>query len=442
MTKYCFYATITYLIFVVYGSLVPLDYHQIPWQEAQDKFKNIQYLDLGIESRADWIANILLYIPLAFLWSMLLRGIQNPFLRIAGTALILLSCLLLAVAVEFCQLFFPPRTVSINDLIAESMGTVLGVLIASIWGKYFAKLFNNVSLGGLLSIKALITLYLLGYMVLSFFPFDFVTSFAEFEAKLESGNDHIFLSLDACQNEPLRCLVKFCVEILVLLPAGGLLYLLPHIAYKLASAILIGFFLGCFTELVQLFLFSGTAQGLSVLTRILGMVLGVVIAKWLSKQKIAHWQQWLRPFVLIAALPYLAVIFIINGGLQGSWLDIASASTKLAETRFIPFYYFYFTTETIALVSLISNIGTYIPVGIAYWLWNCAKSPAKTVSWILIGASAAGLAFFVETQKLFLTEKHADPTDILIAFYAAAGSYVLINKTIYWLRLEKDTHSN
>ena len=57
-----------YLVFVVYGSLVPLDYTPVPWDEAVERFRNIRFLQLGIGSRADWVANLLLFIPLTFLW--------------------------------------------------------------------------------------------------------------------------------------------------------------------------------------------------------------------------------------------------------------------------------------------------------------------------------------------------------------------------------------
>ncbi len=442
MTRYCFYAAIVYLIFVIYGSLVPFDHQNVPWQEAQDRFKNIPYLDLGIESRADWIANIVLYIPLAFLWSSVLGNVRSSGLRFAGTLLVLCACLLLAVGVEFFQLYFPPRTVSINDLIAESIGTAIGLLVSQIWGRQLLRLCKHLPLSELLSVEALIKLYLLAYILLSFFPYDFVASFAELEVKLESGNDHIFMSIDACSNEVVRCTVKFLVEIGVLVPLGGLIYLLPHVSHKLGLAVLIGFFLGIFSEVVQLFLFSGIAQGLSILTRMLGMGLGVIAADWLCKQKRVDWQHWLKPFILAAVLPYFALVFIISGGLEGGWLSMASASAKLAETRFLPFYYFYYTTETIALVSLISNIGIYMPIGVAYRLWHRAQSRVRSASWILAGFMGAGLAILVETEKLFLADKHPDPTDVWIAFTAAAGSYVLMNKAMHWFSQETIHNGN
>ena len=46
-----------YVFFVVYGSLVPLQYNALPLNEAWAAFQNIPFLHLGVESRADWVAN-------------------------------------------------------------------------------------------------------------------------------------------------------------------------------------------------------------------------------------------------------------------------------------------------------------------------------------------------------------------------------------------------
>ena len=61
-------AALAYTAFVIYGSLVPLDFHALPWDEAVARFGAIPFLKLGIGSRADWVANLLLFIPLTFLW--------------------------------------------------------------------------------------------------------------------------------------------------------------------------------------------------------------------------------------------------------------------------------------------------------------------------------------------------------------------------------------
>ncbi len=61
-------AALVYTAFVIYGSLVPLEFRALPWDEAVARFAAIPWLRLGIGSRADWVANLLLFIPLTFLW--------------------------------------------------------------------------------------------------------------------------------------------------------------------------------------------------------------------------------------------------------------------------------------------------------------------------------------------------------------------------------------
>ena len=60
-------AAVGYAALAIYGSLVPLQYHPLAWAEAADRFRTMPYLSLDSGGRADWVANILLFVPLAYL---------------------------------------------------------------------------------------------------------------------------------------------------------------------------------------------------------------------------------------------------------------------------------------------------------------------------------------------------------------------------------------
>lgn len=431
LNKFSLYAFL-YLLFVIYGSLVPLEYKPIPDDQAIAQFKNIKYLKLGIESRADWIANILLYIPLAFLSLAGLTIGQAGFFfkRIFSPLVVSAFCLVVAFIVEYYQQFFPPRTVSINDLIAEAIGTGVGIVIWQAFGLSFIKLYKNISLGDFVSFKSASIFYLLIYLVLSLFPFDFVTSFSELDMKLAAGNDHFILSAESLKSNVTRTLVKWLVEILVLLPFGMLIGWWPYISHRLFLSILIGFSLGVFLETAQLFLVSGAADGESVLTRMLGTAFGTQLFLRGSRQNWHDWVKWLQPVVLALVVPYILLVMAINGWFSGVWSGQAQAAIKLAGTSFLPFYYFYYTTESVALVSLLSNAGTYLPIGLFYGLWSLTGRRGERIHWFFVGLSALFLAVIIETGKLFLANKHADPTDILIAFIAASGGYAFFDKIL------------
>ena len=122
--------SLCYLAFVVYGSLIPFQFHPIPIAEAIDRFYRIPYLNLGIQSRADFVANILLFIPLSFfLMGVWFRQIRPRYVKVLDTLWVLSFCCFLAAVIEFLQIFFPARTVSLNDIIAETAGAGIGVVL-------------------------------------------------------------------------------------------------------------------------------------------------------------------------------------------------------------------------------------------------------------------------------------------------------------------------
>lgn len=440
MNRYFFFATALYSLFIIYGSLVPLEFNGLPLEKAINQFENIRYLNLGAASRADWIANILLYIPLAFGATATFSGVRHPLVRAVLSVVVLASCLALAVAVEFTQLFFPPRTVSINDLIAESLGSVIGILGWQFFGKYFSNLYRHLLRGSLFSAQSAIIFYLLIYIALSLFPFDFVTSFDELNTKLATGNDALFLSWDACGADPVRCGVKLLAEILVLLPLGLLFCYVPYLQYPRAAAVLAGFFLGLVIEIVQVFLLSGSGQGISILTRMIGMGAGASLFVWAKKRNLADLMGLLRRGVWLTIIPYIFLVLSTNGWFAADWLTPEQALERLTTIRFLPLYYYYYTSEGVALVSLLSNIGMYFPVGLLCWaiFFNANyKQERRAPHWFYPGLLASLFALVVETGKLFLADKHPDPSDVWIAFIAAAGCYKFMNSLLQWLKSDK-----
>jgi VanZ family protein len=427
MNRPFIFFTFAYWLFVIYGSLVPLEFKDLPLETALQKFHNIPFLDLGAESRADWIANIILYIPLAFGACASFSQFTNPAIRAVLSVAALLFSLATALGVEFTQLYFPQRTVSLNDLIAETLGSVLGLLGWQFFGAYFSKLSTQLLRGSFFSIQAAIVFYVLLYLLASLFPFDFVTSFDELDTKLAAGNDALILAWDSCSAEPLHCLARLMVEPLALVPLGYLFSCLPYLRLRFTLALILGFLLGVVIEITQLFLLSGSAQGISVLTRMGGMAVGVYLYAWTKQHDIAVLMALIKRAAYYATVPYLLVVLAINGWFSGSWLSMGEAVEKLAQTRFLPLYYFYFTTESIAFVSLLSIIGLYVPIGLLCWAFQ------KRPHWAYVGLLAAVFAFINEVGKLFLTEKHADPSDVWLAFLSAALVYWVIEHLPQWL---------
>lgn len=79
------------------------------------------------------LANGLLYVPVGFLMAMLLGCRRAGFSTPVVVSALMFSASLAAI-VEFVQLASPLRTVSLNDILAESVGSGLGVILATLAG--------------------------------------------------------------------------------------------------------------------------------------------------------------------------------------------------------------------------------------------------------------------------------------------------------------------
>lgn len=408
-----------YLFFVVYGSLVPLVFKPIPIEQAWVSFQHIPMLVLGAESRADWIANGVLYVPVGFLTAHLLIQKFSIAWRLPIFFLGGIFSFVLAFGVEFTQLFFPPRTVSLNDLLAECVGSVIGLILAARYSNWFKILLHAVFSNPRRLALRLVEAYLAAYVAFSLFPYDLLLSGAELEQKLEGDNWDWLLAGDA-QGKILIAL-KLISEIVLTLPFGLFLgYRAARQSTSLKQAVWSGILLGCFIEIAQLFIVTGISQGLSVLTRVAGVCCGVLLwnrrANWSPERVMALAQRYGLPLVAI----YLMFLLLVNGWFSHEWGDTDYAVSQLSEVHFLPFYYHYFTTEAKALYSVASVCLMYLPIGLL--TWSRQDSPSHAFVYALL------VAGFVETGKLFLQGMHPDPTNIMLGAVVSWGMVYLANE--------------
>lgn len=403
-----------YLCFVVYGSLVPLQFKPRLLSDALTAFQGIAYLNLGIYSRADWIANGVLYVPVGFLTVFVFKHRWPQFGPVFRCTFAVLICALLAVSVEFAQLFFPPRTVSLNDLIAELLGGLLGVVLVVGLGNWFRLFLQSFLHGeGRVVLRGL-QAYAMAYFVFALFPFDFLLSAAELSDKLQT-NRWGWLLAGSDQKLSIQ-VVKLVAEVALTAPFGLLLARLASAQrVNLVVAAVTGLFLGGFIEITQLFTASGISQGLSVLSRVVGVAIGVALGRWIETRpndfKSARVQQLLVQSIPAFAIPYCLILLEVNGWITRSWQGISEARTRLADLHFLPFYYHYFTSEAAALFSVAAVTISYTPLGVMVWAISRKARLAAFLALVVAGAIEAG--------KLFIKGARPDPTNILIAALTA-----------------------
>jgi len=402
-----------YICFVVYGSLVPLDFHPLSWDQAWEMFQHVRLLDVGTQGRADWVANGVLYVPVGFLTVTLFTRFRTH--RTLALALIgsLLLSFTLAVTVEFAQLFFPPRTVSINDVIAEFLGSILGAVFAARWSDRFRSFLSTLMGNPDRLVAHLLKAYALGYVAFSLFPYDFLASASELEWKLHSDSWGWLAATESMRGGSALSLAKLFAEALAVVPLGLLLFQLTtgRRPWSPTRAFLSGAVLGLSIEIAQFFIVSGISQGLSVLTRATGMYLGALLWNHRTRLQPSQLASGIRRFGIPLGILYLLALAAVNGWFEHRWLSLDFAMNAFNGIHFLPFYYHYYTTEQAALLSLITVCLMYAPIGILVWAsWN---PPGLAM---LMAALIAGS---METSKLFLVSLHPDPTNLLIAGFSA-----------------------
>ena len=398
------------IVFVVYGSLVPLQYVDRPWVDAFQAFVRIPYLSLGVESRADWVANGVLYVPVGFLSVAYLTGrtSQAPRSGLLGLAAVLSGGL--AVGVEFAQLFFPQRTVSLNDIFAEWIGSVLGMGLAVRYAKVLPALITSFYSDPRRLLARMLGVYAFAYMALTLFPYDFLLSGSELGKKLESNHWGWVFAGDFFR--PIHSMVQLLAEVSLTLPLGVLLVRLRgNRRVGWAYAAIAGLVFGCALELGQLLLYSGISQGASVLSRMLGVVAGVVVCRHAPQWDSPSAARTLRRYCIPLLALYLPALFALNGWAGAHWMGREHAALQLEQLHFMPFYYHYFTSEMRALVSLALVGLSYVPIGVLVWAHRRSPLWAMVLALVL----SAGL----EAGKLFIHGAHPDPTNVLLACIAS-----------------------
>lgn len=412
-----------WLVFVVYGSLVPLDFQPMPLSEALDRFAHVRLLDVGVQGRADWVANGVLYVPVGLLTALVLAGGGRLSRPLAGVAALLLGCGL-ALWVEFTQVFFPPRTVSLNDLVAEGLGCLLGVVLASVGAARWAALQliwqrrrPPLMAGGLLSVGALVL------FALSLFPFDVLISTDELAEKLHGPFWGWWRApLFAADGWGLT-LVRALAEAFVLVPLGAwwvrlrlLSPVLPSMAALLGQALWLGGALGLAIEVGQWFVASGVSQGLSVFSRALGWGLGAMLGVLSAAWGVGEWRAVLRRWTLPVMVCCLGGMAAKAGWLGGPWRSADEALLRLStgEIHFLPFYYHYFTSEGAAVQSVVPVLLLFAPVGVLCWAWRQPLWQGSVLAAVISAVAEAG--------RLFAVDARPDPTNVWIAVAAATAS--------------------
>lgn len=434
-----------YFVFVIYGSLVPLDFRPLPIEEAVASFRTIEYLKLGIVSRADWVSNILLFIPLAF-FAMGVLDRRGMTTRLVCSVAVMLALVALSGAIEFTQLFFPPRTVSINDIIAETTGAAVGVAAWWIWRqRFFAWLGGWQRAHGHTDVA---TRLLWGYLAILFgyslLPLDLTISPVEIFHKWREGRmvliPFAFLSsLDA------RVLYEVVSDVVVWVPIS--LLIVASGRKNPRSAWMWAVVAASLLELLQVFVWTRVSDVNDVLAAIAGGWVGSWFGSRLfhkgeaanavppgreSNQLSLVWGVgvviWSAVLVAVFWYPY---DFIVDKTFLRERLALLLGR--------VPFHAYYYGTEYRAITELLHRMVFFAPLGalVAAWLKRGRRS--GVMDFVLCLIPCGIVAFLIEGGRLLIPSKHPDSIDPALEIAGALAGFWIARAVMGRHTVQHDT---
>lgn len=427
-------AGLGYLLFVVYGSLVPLDFRSMPLDAAIAAFRQIPWLQLGIGSRADWVANLLLFIPLAFIFTGALSHGRGVLVRLLASLFVLAAAVGLSLGIEFTQLFFPQRTVSQNDIAAETLGAVIGIVAWwSVGGRFLgwyeswlevrepAALSERLALGYLAFVFA--------YNVL---PLDLTISAVEVFHKWREGK-LILIPFSGLPADPAHALYEVVTDALIWLPPAFLWRFRG--GRTTARAWWLGFAAALVLEVLQLFVYSRVSDVTDLLTAALGAWIGAMLGARLGRRSVAS-QVRMRSTAfgmllpLILALGWVLFLMVLFWYPFDFRADGAFVRERLSFLERVPFEVYYYGTEFRAVTEVFHKVLFFAPLG-ALLAWFVVGLPWL---WRSYAAGAANLAIItvplgIELGQVMLPDKIPDTTDWILESLGGGLGYLVFKFT-------------
>lgn len=411
IAHYFFWLAVIATIFVAYGSMIPFVYRAYTFQESLNLFAKIPYLSLGEASRADWFANAIIYIPISFAWC---GYFSTSHRKVISYNVLIILLVLMAVIIEYLQIFIAPRTVSLNDLIAEIIGILIGVGLWLGSKEFMLTHLEQLYRTQKVSVHAILIIYVTGYVLFSLFPYDFYFSGAELSNAFENKGLPLFGYVEG-QKLGLKMLALWMVKLLVVLPLGYLYmtYKGPDLPPKV-SLISISLLLFLMLEVAQYFTVSGNSSFWSVIIIFIGFYGGVECAKRWSLRNIQSHTRKIRAVIYLGMLPFIFFVLGLRGLSLSPEGSFSAMMNQLEKISFIPFYYHYFTTEVHALLSLMAQILLVGPVGILLALHDWGDGKGSRHAWWNLLIFGALFSLFFEAVGLYWSNLKPDPTNILI----------------------------
>ncbi len=410
-----------YILFIIYGSLAPLNWQPQPLGQALRFFMALPGPHWPAGERVDAAVNFLLPLPLAFALAHLAGTLRERGLRWVAWGLVWPLLAAQSFALEFAQVFVPSRDPSWSDVAAQWAGSASGLMLFAVFRRRFKALVDDISQDAPALARGTqwLSIYLALLVAFSLMPLDLSVSPVELYRKWRDGRV-ILLPFGDFAGWDRQFLYGLLSDVAVWVPVG-LLWRIDGRQRSWAAVVRRGVVAAALLELAQLCVLSRVSDVTDILLAGVGVALGAAwsaalpvslsgsstwdgarLRRWLG----SAWWLWLAVAVTLLWQPF---------DFDAARLDAETVQGVL--TR-LPFATYFQRTEFGALNEMVRKVLVFLPGGLLLAAYSAKRVQPIPAGWGLLGLALLALA--LEAGQLLLPGKVADLTDAALGFAGAA----------------------
>jgi len=336
---------------------------------------------------------------------------------------------LFVLVLKYAQLFFPPRTVTLNYITAQLIGVVLGVVAFQFsHTRLYPRLLSLFEDGeGLTLVLGAYSAFLIAYYLM---PFDVTLSLGDLAARaLELFG--ILFSVPGEGHNATYQLLLVIADTLTAIPLG--MYLAVRGRQRTTRRLVwrsIGVVFLVFVA--QLFILGTEPFLVSLIYRSAGAIMGVLFIQRIKGKDLRKRHYYFSRFVPATIPIYLLLVMFVSGVFSSQWWTLDEATNALEPRQLLPFWNFYIVSKAHAAQSLVVTSILYAPIGVMVWLRRGFWSSGTTFSAFL----AFSLSMLVEVLRMMKPGLRPDFSDPVIAAIAAGIAFKAL--PFLWRMFERE----
>lgn len=416
------------LLFVVYGSLVPFDRNGVGLDIALASFKVIREAGMLAGSRVDFGSNVLLMIPAGFFLAGLTWSRSRPVLNVMTAFASLALCCAVSIGVEFGQLFFHSRSTAYSDIVAQTLGSGLGIGVWWWWGRrVWPRYFSAAEALPGDGYTRLLIIYLVAILLYQLTPLDITLHPGDLVEKWQLGRISLLPQLPDGSGF-VAFVYEMFADIIAWMPLGFLAF---HTRRYTAVGVVAGsLVLIAAVEVMQLLVFSRHTAVTDVLFGTAGAAAGCWLAM-LHSGRTSRAAPDVGPeqrilLGLAGGLVWFAGLCVVFWYPFDLHLERAFLAERLQAFFSLPLESYYRASILGATSSVFRKFALFLPIGIAlaYVVAQISRPRPRLTAQLAALFAALGCALSVETGQLLLLSKVPRLSDAGFMFAGAVLGYV------------------